>query len=82
MEGVVGLHLLRHIYASHYMMNGGSIYDLKKILGHKKIETTERYAHLAQDYLQEKARVVSFKKPTSAYPPNIENVVEMKQVGK
>lgn len=27
-------HDLRHTFASHFMMNGGNIYDLQKILGH------------------------------------------------
>lgn len=37
------LHDLRHLYAVEYLMAGGSIYDLQKILGHKSIRTTEIY---------------------------------------
>jgi len=44
-------HTLRHTYASHFMMNGGGIYDLKKILGHSDIKTTERYAHLSERHI-------------------------------
>ncbi len=36
-------HDLRHTYASHFLMNGGDIYTLKEILGHKDITTTSRY---------------------------------------
>jgi integrase len=40
-------HDLRHSFASHWMMNGGNIYRLQKILGHKSIIMTERYSHLS-----------------------------------
>jgi hypothetical protein len=34
-------------------MSGGSIYDLKKVLGHVDIKTTEKCAHLNEEYLDE-----------------------------
>jgi len=52
-------HDLRHTFASHFMMNGGNIYDLQKILGHTQIEMTMRYAHLSPDHLAEAINVVS-----------------------
>jgi len=36
-------HDLRHFYAVEYLRNGGSIYDLSKILGHTSVKTTEIY---------------------------------------
>ncbi|SFC48650.1 phage integrase [Pragia fontium] len=45
------IHVLRHTFASHFMMNGGNILALQKILGHSKITQTMIYAHLAPDYL-------------------------------
>jgi hypothetical protein len=33
------------------MMNGGSLYDLKAVLGHADIKTTEKYAHLSSTHL-------------------------------
>ena len=42
-------HSMRHTFASHWMMAGGDIYRLQKILGHKSIIMTERYSHLAPD---------------------------------
>lgn len=43
-------HDLRHTFASHWMMNGGDLYVLKDILGHKTIAMTQRYAHLSPEY--------------------------------
>ncbi len=37
-------HDLRHTFASWYMMNGGGLYELAKILGHSNIKMTDRYA--------------------------------------
>jgi integrase/recombinase XerD len=41
----IGLHFLRHTFASSFMRNGGSVTDLQKILGHSSIQTTIRYCH-------------------------------------
>jgi len=48
-------HVLRHTFASHFMMNGGNILVLQKILGHSNIRETMRYAHFAPDHLEEAA---------------------------
>lgn len=53
-------HDLRHTFASHFMMNGGNIYDLQKILGHTSLDMTQRYAHLSPAHLVQAANVVSF----------------------
>jgi integrase len=44
-------HDLRHTFASWYMMNGGDLYELAKILGHSNIRMTERYAKLAKKHI-------------------------------
>jgi len=49
----VTFHGLRHTFASHWVMAGGTLFKLQKILGHKSIETTMRYAHLAPDAFAE-----------------------------
>ncbi|MDN3716567.1 phage integrase [Vibrio breoganii] len=46
-------HVLRHTFASHFMMNGGNIIVLKDILGHSEIKMTMRYAHFAPDHLSD-----------------------------
>lgn len=40
-------HDLRHTFASFWVMNGGDLYKLQKILGHKSTKMTERYSHLS-----------------------------------
>ncbi|WP_429134244.1 phage integrase [Aeromonas hydrophila] len=46
-------HVLRHTYATHFMMNGGNIITLQRIMGHSTIQQTMAYAHFAPDYLQD-----------------------------
>ena len=51
-------HVLRHTFASHFLINGGDILALQRILGHSDLKVTMRYAHLAPDYM-EKVRDLS-----------------------
>ncbi|BEB65858.1 tyrosine-type recombinase/integrase [Escherichia coli] len=46
-------HVLRHTFASHFMMGGGNILVLQRILGHTDIKVTMRYAHFSPDHLTE-----------------------------
>lgn len=48
----IRFHDLRHTFASNYMMSGGNVFDLQKLLGHTKIEMTMVYAHLSPNHLQ------------------------------
>lgn len=58
-EKMVGAHGLRHTFASHYVMNGGNLYVLSKLMGHSSVKITEIYAHLAPEYLMDIERYVS-----------------------
>lgn len=49
-------HVLRHTFASHFMMNGGGILTLSKILGHSSLSVTMRYAHLSPSHFMEAVR--------------------------
>ncbi len=46
-------HILRHTFASHFVMNGGNIVALQRILGHSSLNVTMRYSHLSPDYLNQ-----------------------------
>ena len=43
-------HSLRHSFATYYLMNGGDILILKSMMGHKTLNSTSIYVHLAQDF--------------------------------
>jgi integrase len=53
-------HLLRHTFASHFVMSGGNILALQKILGHSDVKMTMVYAHLAPDFLGQEMERVRF----------------------
>ncbi|PHX36841.1 hypothetical protein AO284_11345 [Pseudomonas sp. NZIPFR-PS2] len=46
-------HVLRHTFASHYMMNGGDILTLQRVLGHGSLAMTMKYAHFSPGHLAE-----------------------------
>ena len=48
----VRMHDLRHSFASALVNEGMTLYDVKQILGHTNIKTTERYAHLSNQRLK------------------------------
>lgn len=50
-------HALCHTFASHFMMNGGNILTLQRILGHSDLRMTMTYAHMAPEHLEEAVRL-------------------------
>ena len=52
-EDRITFHDLRHTFASHFMMRGGDLFRLQRILGHKTVQMTNRYAHLAPEVFKE-----------------------------
>lgn len=52
-------HDLRHTFASHFVMNGGSLKALQEMLGHKNITMTMRYAHLSKEHKKNEIKVLS-----------------------
>jgi integrase len=53
------VHDLSHSFASLLINNGRSLYEVQKILGHKQVKTTQRYAHLAAQTLLEASNVAT-----------------------
>lgn len=58
---LITFHDLRDTFASHFVMNGGNIYDLSKILGHCDPKLTSKvYAHLSPSYMSELTHILNF----------------------
>ena len=53
-------HMLRHTFASHAVMSGASLYAVQKLLGHKTAAVTQKYAHLAPDFVGREVARMTF----------------------
>lgn len=58
-------HVLRHTFASHFMMRGGNILVLQQILGHSTIMMTMKYAHFAPNHLEAALKLNPFDNCTN-----------------
>ncbi len=66
----IRFHDLRHIYASHFIMNGGDLLTLQRILGHSTPTiTSEVYSHLAPSHLVKESDRLRFIAPKSDVVP-------------
>ena len=57
----VSMHSLRHAFATHLLEQGENIRTIQVLLGHKKLETTALYTHVATETLR---KVLSPLQPT------------------
>jgi integrase len=61
------IHDLRHSFASLFLLDGGDIFKLSRILGHSSVTITEKtYAHLRPDAYSEDYARVRFRMPEDA----------------
>jgi site-specific recombinase XerD len=60
----VSMHSLRHAFATHLLEQGENVRVIQVLLGHKKLETTQVYTHVATELLR---AVVS---PLETLPPS------------
>jgi len=53
LDGPLTFHDLRHHFASWFIMRGGRLEALQRILGHATLAMTMRYAHLGPDFVRQ-----------------------------
>lgn len=71
----VGCHAFRHTFASHLVINGASIYDVQKLLGHKSITMTQVYAHLSENATRRAVDLIDFN-PQSVTNAELKSVID------
>ena len=55
----VRIHDIRHSFASRALALGEGLPIIGRLLGHRRVETTARYAHLAHDSVRESAERIA-----------------------
>ena len=73
----VRIHDLRHTYASYGVNGGQSLAMVGKLLGHRKVQTTMRYTHLADDPLRQAAESIGAELTAGLEGAEAAEVVEL-----
>ena len=49
----ISSHTWRHTFAKNYLLNGGDVFSLQKIMGHSDISTTRKYLNLNENEIKQ-----------------------------
>ncbi len=65
-DSAISLHGLRHGYASNLLDMGATVWEVKKLLNHQDISTTQKYLHAKDDSLMRRTQDLSnqYQNPT------------------
>lgn len=55
----IGPHTLRHTFGTQYVLNGGDMFSLRRIMGHSRVETTILYAEMSDTLVAQQHRKFS-----------------------
>lgn len=72
----VRIHDLRHSFASFAVADGASLFLVRKLLGHASARTSERYAHLSRDPLQDAVAAIGKALVPSSEPDAADRTAE------
>jgi integrase len=66
--GIMDFHFhdLRHTFASQLVMAGADLSSVSKLMGHKSLAMTQRYAHLAPDHLKRIVNLLTWNEQSPA----------------
>jgi integrase len=59
-------HMLRHTFAASMVMAGVSLYTVQRLWGHRSPSMTQRYAHLAPEFMAGEVSRLAFPRPSVA----------------
>lgn len=78
-------HDLRHTFATRLAQMGKDLYRVKKLLGHRDIKTTQRYAHHFPESLRESVEALDgfgdYNRPQNGPTGGIESRGQERQAG-
>lgn len=57
LRNYICFHDLRHTFASHWLMRGGDLFKLQRILGHQDVKMTLRYSHLSPKAFEDDLKI-------------------------
>ncbi len=55
----IGPHTLRHTFGMHYILNGGDVFSLQRIMGHRRLATTMIYVDMSTELVAQQHRKFS-----------------------